>query len=73
MIVYGCGNSDGNRHTHTNLPLVLAGSGGGTLSPGRSVRFDSAPVTNLYLGMANRMGVTGVPRIGDSTGVLAGV
>jgi hypothetical protein len=37
------------------------------------VRFDSAPVTNLYLGMANRMGVTGVPRIGDSTGVLAGV
>jgi hypothetical protein len=73
MIVYGCGNSDGNRHTHTNLPLVLAGAGGGTLTTGRSVRYDSAPVTNLYLGLAGRMGVTGVPRIGDSTGVLAGV
>jgi hypothetical protein len=29
-------------------------------------------MTNLYLSMANRMGVSGVPRIGDSTGVLAG-
>jgi hypothetical protein len=73
MIVYGCGNSDGNRHTHTNLPVVLAGSGGGTLTPGRSMRYEAAPMTNLYLSMANRMGVTGVPRIGDSTGVLAGV
>ena len=73
MIVYGCGNSDGNRHTHTNLPVVLAGAGGGTLSPGRSVRYDSTPMTNLYLGMVGRMGVAGVPRIGDSTGVLAGV
>jgi hypothetical protein len=73
MIVYGCGNSDGNRHTHTNLPVVLAGAGGGTLAAGRSVRFASAPVTNLYLSMASRMGVTGVPRIGDSTGELSGV
>ena len=72
MIVYGCGNSDGNKHTHTNLPVVLAGAGGGTLTTGRSVHYDSTPMTNLYLSMANRMGVSGVPRIGDSTGVLAG-
>ena len=38
MIVYGSGNADGNRHTHDNLPLLLAGGGGGTLSPGRYVR-----------------------------------
>ena len=31
MIVYGCGNGDGNRHNHDNLPIILAGSGGGTL------------------------------------------
>ncbi len=71
MIVYGCGNADGNKHTHTNLPVVLAGGGGGSLTPGRSIRYDSAPMTNLYLSLANRMGVSGVPRIGDSTGVLA--
>jgi hypothetical protein len=73
MIVYGCGNSDGNRHTHTNLPVVLAGAGGGTLRTGRSVRFDSAPMTNLYMSLAGRMGVSGVPRIGDSTGAIAGI
>jgi len=73
MIVYGCGNSDGNQHTHTNLPVVLAGAGGGTLSAGRSTHFRSIPMTNLYLSMANRMGVSGVPRIGDSTGALSGV
>ena len=73
MIVYGCGNADGNRHTHSNLPVVLAGGGGGSLSPGRNVRFNSAPMTNLYLGLANRMGVSDVARLGDSTGVLAGL
>ena len=71
MIVYGCGNSDGNKHTHTNLPVVLAGRGGGSLTPGRNVKYDSAPMTNLYLSLAQRMGVSNVPRIGDSTGVLA--
>ena len=25
MIVYGSGNADGNRHTHDNLPFLLAG------------------------------------------------
>src|SRR3989441_2282077 len=34
MIVYGCGNADGNRHTHDNLPIILAGGGGGTLTTG---------------------------------------
>ena len=33
MIVYGSGNADGNRHTHSNLPIVLAGGGGGALTP----------------------------------------
>jgi hypothetical protein len=27
MIVYGSGHADGNRHTHTNLPIILAGAG----------------------------------------------
>ena len=34
MIIYGSGNSDGNRHTHLNLPIILAGGGGGALRPG---------------------------------------
>jgi hypothetical protein len=73
MILYGGGNSDGNRHTHTNLPLVLAGGGGGTLGPSAFVKYDSKPCTNLFLSLADRMGATEVERFGDSTGRLASV
>jgi len=73
MILYGGGNSDGNRHTHTNLPLVLAGSGGGTLGPSAYVKYGSEPCTNLFLSLADRMGATEIPRFGDSTGRLAKV
>jgi hypothetical protein len=73
MIVIGCGNADGNRHTHVNLPIVLAGSGGGTLTTGRYVRFSSQPMSNLFLSMIDRMGVRGVERFGDSNGRLEGL
>jgi hypothetical protein len=70
MIVYGAGNADGNRHTHTNLPIVLAGAGGGTLKTGRYVKQNSQPMTNLFLSMSDRMGLTGMDRFGDSSGRL---
>ncbi len=70
MIVYGAGNADANRHTHTNLPMLLAGAGGGTLTPGRYVEHGSKPVTNLFLSLAQRVGIRGLERFGDSTGPL---
>ncbi len=73
MIVYGSGNADGNRHTHVNLPIVFAGSGGGTLNTGRYVKNEATPATNLYLSMAERMGLQTVPRFGDSTGPMTNV
>jgi hypothetical protein len=68
MIVYGSGNADGNRHSHTNLPVILAGGGGGTLTPGRFVKHGGVPMSNLLLSMADRMGAKEVERLGDSTG-----
>lgn len=69
MIVYGSGISDGNSHAHDNLPIVLAGRGGGIKS-GRHVRMKtSTPLNNLYLSMLDRMG-TPIPNLGDSTGRL---
>jgi hypothetical protein len=73
MIVYGSGNADGNRHTHSNLPVVLAGGGGGTLTPGRYVKHGSKPLTNLYLSMAASLGLGDIDRFGDSTGRLGNV
>lgn len=72
-IVYGSGNADGNRHTHDNLPVILAGAGGGALTPGRFVQHGSRPLTNLFLTLADQSGVTGLDRFGDSTGRLANV
>lgn len=73
MIVYGSGISDGNRHNHDNLPILLAGSGGGTIDSGRHVRYDlETPVCNLFMSMLDRMGVD-TPFIGDSTGRLTGL
>lgn len=73
MIVYGCGNSDGNRHTHTNLPVVVAGNGGGRLNPGQYLQSQPTPMCNLYLSMLDQMGVPALERFGDSTGRLSGV
>ena len=70
MIIYGASLADGNSHQHHNLPTVLAGRGHGTLQPGRHVRYpNETPITNLYLSMFDRMGVT-ADSIGDSTGRL---
>lgn len=73
MIVYGSGIGDGNRHTHHDLPVVLAGGGRGTLATGRHVRYEKyTPLMNLYLAMLQRMQVD-VDVLGDSTGVLGGL
>ncbi len=73
MIVYGSGNADGNRHSHHNLPVLLAGGGGGTLNGGRFVKAGSVPLSNLFLSVADRMGVPNLDRFGDSTGRFTNV
>jgi hypothetical protein len=73
MIVYGSGLSDGNQHTHDQLPTLLAGRGGGFVSPGRHLIYQrETPVTNLFATMIERVGVRG-EHVGDSTGRLAGL
>jgi len=67
MILYGSGNADGNRHTHVNLPVVLAGAGGGAFKPGRYIKAKSQPIPNLFLSMADAMGAE-IASHGDSTG-----
>ena len=72
MIVWGGGLSDPDRHDHSNLPIILAGGGGGSLHPGRHIALnpvEETPMTNLYLGLLERAGVK-AERVGDSTGVL---
>ena len=60
-------------HNHDNLPILLAGKGGGTLRTGRHLRYPrETPLNNLWLAMLDRLGVK-VPSLGDSTGRLTGL
>jgi hypothetical protein len=73
MIAYGSGNSDGDRHNHDNLPIVLAGRGCDTIKSGRHIRYTSeTPLNNLWLAMLERMDVK-LGKLGDSTGHLKGL
>lgn len=70
MIVYGAGISDGNRHNHDDLPILLAGGAKAGLRPGEHMKFASGtPMNNLFLSMLDRMGVP-CEKLGDSTGKL---
>jgi hypothetical protein len=68
VIIYGSGMSDGDRHNHHDLPLLLAGGGAGRISGGRHLRYSpETPVTNLFLTLLDKVGVP-IESIGDSTG-----
>ncbi len=67
MILYGSAISDGNRHNHHDLPVVVAGRGGGTIQTGRVVHHPKeTPLNNLLLAMAHRVGAN-IGELGDST------
>jgi hypothetical protein len=69
MLVYGSGISDGNRHNHDDLPVLLAG-GSRVFQTGRHVKFtESTPVANLYVSMLDAMDVP-TEKLGDSMGRL---
>ncbi|MGB0597491.1 MAG: DUF1552 domain-containing protein [Rubripirellula sp.] len=73
MVCYGSAISDGNRHNNENLPLLLAGGGGGTIDSGRHIRVaPETPACNLFMSMLDRFG-TPVDFVGDSTGRLSGL
>jgi hypothetical protein len=69
-IVYGSGLSDGNRHAHHDLPVLMAGRGNGAWKTGRHVQYaKETPMTNLFLTVLDRAGVR-AEAIGDSQGRL---
>ena len=73
MILFGAGMRDGNAHDPHNLPVVLAGRGGGTLSPGRHLKYDTnTPMANLWRSLLTRVGAP-VDHFADSTGELKGL
>jgi hypothetical protein len=70
MIVYASGLSDGNRHRHDDLPVILAGRGGDRLAAGRHLALSGErPMSDLFVTMLDLVGAP-VERFGDSGGRL---
>jgi hypothetical protein len=70
--LFGSGMGNGNSHTNTDLPIVLAGGGYGR---GEFRKVESAgsgkvPLCNLFLDIAQRMGVE-AEAFGTSTGTFS--
>ncbi|WP_257451435.1 DUF1552 domain-containing protein [Archangium lipolyticum] len=64
LVYFGSEVADGNSHGHSDMPVLLAGRGGGTVTPGRHVRYGGKPVANLFISMLQSVGVN-VSSFGD--------
>ena len=70
ILMYGSGMGDSDAHSPKDLPILLAGGGCGQIKGGRHIRTpEGTPLTNLYLTMLNKLGVS-AESIGDSTGQM---
>ena len=70
LFTYGSGLGDGSTHQYSDLPIIVAGSGGGKFQTGKHVHFSKGtPLANLWLTQAQAMG-SEMKSFADSTGVL---
>ncbi len=68
LLLYGSGMGDPNRHTHDDLPILVAGGAAGRMKGGRHIRFARpTPLANLHLTLLDKVGVR-LDSFGDSRG-----
>ena len=71
MVLYGSSLADGHAHAEKNLPLLLAGRGGGTIDAGRQIKYRrDTSMSQLHLAILQRLGVK-IDRFGETTSPLA--
>jgi hypothetical protein len=70
LLLYGSNMSNSNAHNHFPLPNLVVGGASGRHTGGRHLKYpDHTPMTNLILGMLDKVGVP-MDTLGDSTGSL---
>ncbi len=77
LLLFGSNMFNGDSHDGRQLPLVLAGHGGGQIAGGKVLDVSHEPeeqqrACNLYLSIAKMMGVP-LTQFGDSVGPLEGL
>lgn len=72
MVLYGSNFGDANKHTTTNMPVILAGGG---FKHGQHLAFDTQrnyPLPNLYVSMLQRMGID-THKFASANGTMRGL
>jgi hypothetical protein len=73
LLLYGGCISDGNLHSHSPLPVLLAGGAAGSLAGGRHLRYpENTPLANLLVSMLEKVEIE-AGAMGDSSGALTGL
>ena len=73
MIVYGASLGDGNEHDANDLPTLLAGRGGGTITTGRFIEnAEPTDLSGLHLSLLQRMGVQ-IDEFGTASAPMGGL
>ncbi len=73
FFTYGSGLGDGSTHQYNDLPIIVAGSGGGTFKTGLHINMpEGTPLANLWLTQARGMGLE-LERFADSTSEIGAV
>jgi hypothetical protein len=68
LFLYGSGMSNGNQHTHDNLPILVAGGAAGRVTGGRHIRLENyTPLSNLMVTILDKAGVR-TDQFGESWG-----
>lgn len=71
LILYGGGMADGNLHSHSPLPVLLAGGAAGRIAGGRHLaQPPDTPFANLLVSIGQLMDLP-LDRFGDSSGALS--
>lgn len=72
LVMYGSNFGDANKHTTTNMPIILAG---GRIKHGQHLEFDrkeNYPLPNLFVSMLQSMGIES-DKFASSTGTMTGM
>ena len=73
LFTYGSGLGDGSTHQYNDLPIIVAGSGGGKFKTGQHINMaEGTPLANLWLTQAKAMGLK-IDRFADSVGEIGAV
>ena len=73
FFTYGSGLGDGSTHQYNDLPIIVAGTGGGKFKTGQHINMpEGTPLANLWLTQARAMGLK-MERFADSTGEIGAV